>query len=214
MVNIWRDRLNTFKEPYLMRFSRWFSYPFTVLFYRVKFISPNAISFFSLLVGLFSAILLLGGNYVLAGIIYWFSYILDLSDGEIARLRNKASKFGAWFDGILDRIKEFIIIIAASIVLYLQEPSLFVFVLALLAVLGGLFWRYSALYTKTTFDTGESKPKGRYKLIGFDVAFQNLLISLLILFNQLVILLLLFAVLLNLVWLKNMFFWVLRYRKI
>jgi len=183
-----------------------------VLFYKLRFISPNFVTVLSFLIGVFSAFLLLNGNYVFAGIVYWFSWVFDLVDGELARLKGKASKFGAWLDGILDRIRELIILIAISVVIYINEPSLFVMVLSILAIISTLFWRHSALFTKVKFNVEDSKPKDQ-KPIEVDVAIQNLVISVLIIFNQLVVLLLLFAVLFNLAWIKNVLFWVIRYRK-
>ncbi|MFH1376324.1 MAG: CDP-alcohol phosphatidyltransferase family protein [Candidatus Woesearchaeota archaeon] len=212
MQSLWRRRRKSFKESYLFEFSRLFSYPFTVLFYKLRFISPNFVTVLSFLIGVFSAFLLLNGNYVFAGIVYWFSWVFDLVDGELARLKGKASQFGAWLDGILDRIRELIILIAISVVIYINEPSLFVMVLSILAIISTLFWRHSALFTKVKFNVEDSKPKDQ-KPIEVDVAIQNLVISVLIIFNQLVVLLLLFAVLFNLAWIKNVLFWVIRYRK-
>ena len=111
------------------------------------------------------------GYFLIAGLVYWFSWVFDLVDGEIARLRiiksgtKSYTKFGIWFDGIVDRIRELIILFSASIVLYLKEPSVIVLILSILAVTGGLFWRHSALFTKSIFNIEKSKQKDM-KIIG------------------------------------------------
>ncbi len=219
MVNIWKERRKKFKESYAFELSRLFSYPFTLILHRFKAITPNMITFFSLLVGIVAALFLLNENYIVAGIVYWFSWILDLVDGEIARLNGiyaktgKYTKFGPWIDGVFDRVKEIIILIAISVVLYWNNPSFFVFILAILAVISSLFWRHTALYTKVRFDIDDSKPKDM-KPVEVDVALQNLVISVLIIFNQLTVLLGLFAVLFNLAWIKNLVIWSFKYRKL
>ncbi|MBT7237951.1 CDP-alcohol phosphatidyltransferase family protein [Candidatus Woesearchaeota archaeon] len=217
MVNIWMDRRKNFKESYAFELSRLFSYPFTVFFNRLGFVSPNFITFLTLIFSIVASILLFNGYFLIAGLIYWFSWVFDLVDGEIARLRIIKSeikvytKFGMWFDGIIDRIRELIILFSVSIVLYLQNPSVLVLVISILAIVGGLFWRHSALYMKSIFSIEESKQKDM-KMFGFDVALQNLIITVLIMANQLYTLLLVFAILFNLAWIKNLILWSIKYK--
>ncbi|MFA4999774.1 MAG: CDP-alcohol phosphatidyltransferase family protein [Patescibacteria group bacterium] len=76
-------------------------------------ISPNKITFFSFIMNLGAAYwFFLGGypNNVLGLVFYFFASILDMSDGEVARLTNRKSKFGAFLDPFLDRVSDVILV--------------------------------------------------------------------------------------------------------
>ncbi len=78
--------------------------------FLIKFnISPNKISIFSFLISCFAAYLFSLKSYFglfFGGILAQFSSIIDGCDGEIARLKYKSTKFGGWFDAILDRYSD------------------------------------------------------------------------------------------------------------
>jgi len=68
----------------------------------VDHVTPNQMTLITFTFGIISALV----NFVnipLAGILYQISSILDGVDGEIARARMQTSKFGGYFDSILDR---------------------------------------------------------------------------------------------------------------
>ena len=70
-------------------------------------ITPNQITLCSLLIGLTACWFFWQGGYwygVFAALIYQASVIVDLSDGEVARLKFMQSQFGAWLDSVCDSI--------------------------------------------------------------------------------------------------------------
>ena len=70
-------------------------------------ITPNQITFLSLIFGLLCASCFCLGSYKLGVIGSFFlviSYILDNCDGEVARIKNMSSEFGAKFDDAVDWI--------------------------------------------------------------------------------------------------------------
>lgn len=69
-------------------------------------IHPDVVSLVSFLVALTGAWALWRGSGVAGGILVQASSILDGVDGEIARLRVRASPSGALLDGILDRVAD------------------------------------------------------------------------------------------------------------
>ena len=78
--------------------------------FSVKFgISPNLITFVSLLVGFYAAYLFAQSEYLAGAIIFQLSLIIDCSDGEVARYTRKFSDFGRWFDASTDRVKEYLV---------------------------------------------------------------------------------------------------------
>jgi CDP-diacylglycerol--glycerol-3-phosphate 3-phosphatidyltransferase len=72
-------------------------------------ITPNTIT----TIGLLFAVLvawLVGSGYLLAGgLVLAVSSITDIADGALARVRNAATDYGAFYDSLLDRIGEAVI---------------------------------------------------------------------------------------------------------
>jgi CDP-L-myo-inositol myo-inositolphosphotransferase len=80
-------------------------------------VTPNQISVLSFLIALASGALFFISQPIAAGIAAQVSSVIDGCDGELARLRNTRSRFGAYFDSLLDRYADFAILlgmIAAS----------------------------------------------------------------------------------------------------
>ena len=78
-------------------------------------LSPNQVTVVSFLVILPGAYLLSTGERVAligAGLLIQLSFTLDCCDGELARLRGLNSPFGAWLDGLFDRIAELALCLA------------------------------------------------------------------------------------------------------
>ena len=68
-------------------------------------ITPNQITFLSLIFGLLCGFCFIIGSYylqIVGALFFIISYVLDNCDGEIARLKNMSSEFGAKFDDIVD----------------------------------------------------------------------------------------------------------------
>ena len=68
-------------------------------------VSPNHVTLVVFLIGIASGPLAYRGTYeamVLGGFCYWFSAVLDGTDGELARLKYLGSPLGAWLDTVTD----------------------------------------------------------------------------------------------------------------
>lgn len=65
-------------------------------------LTPNGITFLSLLFGILSIYYLWNYNIFYFGITYYISYFFDCMDGHYARKYNMVSKFGDYFDHIKD----------------------------------------------------------------------------------------------------------------
>ena len=89
------------------------SKPITALSVRFG-ISPNLITFVSLLIGFYSAYLFSQREYILGALLFQLSLIVDCSDGEVARYTRKFSDFGRWFDASTDRVKEYTVYAALA----------------------------------------------------------------------------------------------------
>lgn len=76
--------------------------PVGTILYKLHF-PANLITFLSLLIGSASALAYYNGNLLSAVFLLIISGLLDLSDGVVARLSGKPTKFGAVFDWIADK---------------------------------------------------------------------------------------------------------------
>ena len=88
--------------------SRWFSSTLV----RTS-VTPNQISLFSWLLSCMAAGMMAFGGYpalAIGGALAQLASIIDGCDGEIARLKHSQSAFGGWFDSVLDRYADAILL--------------------------------------------------------------------------------------------------------
>ncbi len=91
-----------------------FTYRLTYLFANYTRFTPNQITIMSLIVGIFSAFSFLKGTWtylILGAFLFEFSFILDYTDGRVARLKGLNSSFGAYLDVLSDFIRYFFMVL-------------------------------------------------------------------------------------------------------
>jgi len=69
-------------------------------------ISPNWLTFIGLLINVGAAVLLAFGRFRAAGLVIIGAGIFDMVDGRVARETNRVTKFGGFFDSVLDRYSD------------------------------------------------------------------------------------------------------------
>ena len=67
-------------------------------------ISPISITIAGFILGIISAFFLAINQFTIALILLLFSLVIDVVDGEVARLRKQSTKRGAFLDSLLDRV--------------------------------------------------------------------------------------------------------------
>jgi archaetidylinositol phosphate synthase len=72
-------------------------------------IHPNIVSATALLIAPISCYFIATGNYWFGAVFAILAAAVDFIDGSVARAMNKASKFGSYFDAMLDKYVECII---------------------------------------------------------------------------------------------------------
>ena len=88
-------------------------------------ITPNMVTVCSFAVNMVANYQLLNNQLSMAASLYFFSYVLDCADGQLARLRNVVSKFGMFFDPVLDGLKDLITFLV--FIAYFSDSNVFIF---------------------------------------------------------------------------------------
>jgi CDP-diacylglycerol--glycerol-3-phosphate 3-phosphatidyltransferase len=68
-------------------------------------INPNALTFTGLLINIGCGVLYGYGKFFAAGLLMIFANFFDMLDGEVARLRGRVTRFGAFFDWLSTGIR-------------------------------------------------------------------------------------------------------------
>ncbi|HBY63126.1 MAG TPA: CDP-alcohol phosphatidyltransferase family protein [Solibacterales bacterium] len=69
-------------------------------------IHPNVLTFIGLLINVWAAVLLGTGRFFAAGLVITGGAIFDMVDGRVARETNQVTRFGGFFDSVLDRYSD------------------------------------------------------------------------------------------------------------
>ncbi len=100
-------------------------------FYKSMCLTPNMLTTFSLVSGLYAAYFIYTGNFVIASILYVVAYYFDCADGKFARKFNMTSKFGDYYDHISDVFK----LIFTVYALYVTNPKYFSYLIVITPLL-------------------------------------------------------------------------------
>jgi CDP-diacylglycerol--glycerol-3-phosphate 3-phosphatidyltransferase len=74
-------------------------------------INPNALTFVGLLINIGCAVLYGYGMFFVAGLLLIFANLFDILDGQVARLRGRVTRFGAFFDSVIDRYSDIVVFV-------------------------------------------------------------------------------------------------------
>ena len=105
-------------------------------------LTPNQITIISGTFGIIGAFLLIlqsKTGLICAGISIQLFIILDLVDGDIARMKSMQSLFGKWLDIFFDKLNDFLIIIGLSVGVYKRTQNITALYLGLI-VMGLIFF--------------------------------------------------------------------------
>jgi phosphatidylglycerophosphate synthase len=149
--------------------ARPFSRKITAQIADVRWVTPNHLTCYSLILGLTGCLIWLNGTWfsaVIGTIIFHFGYILDCSDGELARYRGTVSKFGEALDPIFDRILEFALIICATFLTVHDTSDFYWYYVGSWAVSVNFLFEYIDLWLNRLFAAdGRFEKKKRFIFI-------------------------------------------------
>jgi CDP-diacylglycerol--glycerol-3-phosphate 3-phosphatidyltransferase len=113
-----------------------------VLFLCRRGVRPNHLTVFGLIFSSASAIGFALDRHRLGGILLLVAGALDMMDGRVAREGGQATRFGAFFDSVVDRYSDTVIFLGITAYYLNKGMDAFAF-LALVAMVGALITSYS-----------------------------------------------------------------------
>lgn len=105
-------------------------------------VSPNFLTFFGLAVNVVAAFAFGYGQFRLAGWIVLGASVFDMLDGRVAREANRVSKFGAFYDSVIDRYSDLALYVGLIVYYYHIQSLRFVTITALV-VIGSVMTSYT-----------------------------------------------------------------------
>lgn len=108
-------------------------------------IPPAMVTLVGLVLSLYGAVVVARGSLALGGLFLLLSGLCDVLDGDVARRRRLASRFGAFLDSTLDRVAEFAYF-GGMLYYIVDRPgpvSNFVFVVTIAALTGSVITSYA-----------------------------------------------------------------------
>ncbi|MFN8006561.1 MAG: CDP-alcohol phosphatidyltransferase family protein [Terriglobia bacterium] len=105
-------------------------------------IHPNYLTLVGFLTTLFASFYLARGKFATAGLIIIIAGVFDMLDGRVARITNNVTRFGAFFDSVLDRYSD-IAIYLGLMAYYAKGMRISYVILSGVAMMGSLMTSYT-----------------------------------------------------------------------
>src|SRR5487761_2376528 len=105
-------------------------------------IHPNVLIFFGLLINIAAAVLLAAGRFRAAGVGIICAGLFDMVDGRVARETNQVTRFGGFFDSVLDRDSDLGLLVGL-LVCYASISRYFYVVLPAVVMMGTVMVSYT-----------------------------------------------------------------------
>ena len=115
-------------------------------------IHPNVLTFLGLLINIAAAVLLAAGQFRAAGLVIIGAGVFDMVDGRVARATNQVTRFGGFFDSVLDRYSDLGLLIGL-LVYYGSINRPFYVVLTAIAMTGSVMVSYTRARAENVIPT-------------------------------------------------------------
>lgn len=140
-------------------------------------IGPAQVTVSALIIGLLAALMIALNQFAWAILFLWLSGFLDVLDGTLARLLNRASKKGAYMDLIFDRLVEAAVIMG----FYYSGPD---HVLAYLLFFVGVIYNFSTFLAAGALFENTSMKSMHYDIGLVERTETFVFFTLMLIFNQ------------------------------
>src|SRR6202012_3783789 len=112
-------------------------------------VHPNVLTFIGLLINIWAAFLFAYGKFVSAGVVVIGAGLFDMVDGRVARETNRVTKFGGFFDSVLDRYSDMALFMGL-LVYYSSINRPFYIVLTAIVMTGSVMVSYARARAECT----------------------------------------------------------------
>ena len=112
-------------------------------------IHPNVLTFIGLLINIWAAVLFAAGNLLWGGVVVIGAGLFDMVDGRVARETNRVTKFGGFFDSVLDRYSDLALLVGLQ-VYYSSINRNFYVVLTAIVMMGTVMVSYTRARAENT----------------------------------------------------------------
>jgi CDP-diacylglycerol--glycerol-3-phosphate 3-phosphatidyltransferase len=105
-------------------------------------VHPNILTLTGLAINIFAAVLFAKGMFTWAGLVVLFAGVFDMLDGEVARRTGRVTKFGAFFDSVIDRYSDMVLLLGL-VVWYATLDRIFYAGLVVMSLIGSIMTSYT-----------------------------------------------------------------------
>src|SRR5882724_9256161 len=112
-------------------------------------IHPNVLTFLGLLINIVAAFLLAAGHFQAAALVVIGAGVFDMVDGRVARETNRVTRFGGFFDSVLDRYSD-LALFMGLLVYYATINRFFYIVLTAIVMTGSVMVSYARARAELT----------------------------------------------------------------
>jgi CDP-diacylglycerol--glycerol-3-phosphate 3-phosphatidyltransferase len=112
-------------------------------------IHPNVLTFLGLVINSWAAFLFAGGRFRAAGFVVILAGLFDLVDGRVARETNRVTRFGGFFDSVIDRYSD-LALFMGLLVYYASINRFFYIVLTAIVMTGSVMVSYTRARAECT----------------------------------------------------------------
>src|SRR5258708_29429399 len=105
-------------------------------------IHTNVLTFLGLVINIWAAWLFAAGSFRWAGVVVTGAAIFDMVDGRVARATSQVTRFGGFFDSVLDRYSDLALYIGL-LVYYASINRFFYIVLTAIVMMGSVMISYT-----------------------------------------------------------------------
>ncbi|MDQ6662923.1 MAG: CDP-alcohol phosphatidyltransferase family protein [Acidobacteriota bacterium] len=118
-------------------------------FLALSRIHPNVLTFIGLLINIWAAFLFAAGRFRAAGLVVVGAGLFDMVDGRVARETNRVTRFGGFFDSVLDRYSD-LALFMGLLVYYASINRFFYIVLTAIVMTGSVMVSYTRARAECT----------------------------------------------------------------
>src|SRR2546421_3557434 len=112
-------------------------------------IHPNVLTFLGLMINSWAAFLLAAGRFQAAALVVIGAGVFDMVDGRVARETNRVTRFGGFFDSVLDRYSD-LALFMGLLVYYASINRFFYIVLTAIVMTGSVMVSYTRARAENT----------------------------------------------------------------